>query len=221
MNSIRGKIFQSKRIQVDFASKVFLTRFLDSNNRSEPGSSLTRMFQSTGCFFLKENCIFFFLVSNISHNSSSTNNKKLIKSDKDEDANTERIFDWLRRNHHSNDGKQKKSKKKVFPTKDIPLTSDFSFIQTDIRLEVYSASYTQSINSIRLPIPQFVKSLNKAPNILNPKAHLKHFSIKNDEQSLVQKELDEKIILLDPNLDEIERNSSLLSSTTAVEQNSM
>lgn len=77
--------------------------------------------------------------------------------------------------------------------------------------------------------------MNKAPIILNPKAYLKHFSIKNNEQSLIQKVLDEKIVLLEQNMDEIERDSSLSSSTiiqtpqnnacqtltTAVKQNSM
>jgi hypothetical protein len=169
-----------------------------------------------------------FLVPNISQHLPD--HKKMIKSDTDEDENTERIFDWLRYNHHSNDGDHEHKKelkrvtnphrlpKKIFRTKNIPLQSDSEFIHTDVRLKVYSSLCNQSINPIHLPLPQFAKSLMKPtdiPIILNPKAHLKHFSLglnntKTDNDAvLTQKELDKRIRLLDEQM----RDNSLLLST--------
>lgn len=109
----------------------------------------------------------------------------------------------------------KKDSKKIFQTKIIPLESDSSFIQFDVRLKIYSSRNDQSIKSIRLPFPNFAKSLIKSKNnsiILNPKAYLKH-SLKED--LFINKELDERIKLLDK---QIQISSSVLSSIKPLER---
>jgi hypothetical protein len=121
-----------------------------------------------------------------------------------------------------------KDLKKIFQTKNIPLESDSLFIQSDIRLKVYSSSYKQTINSICLPLPYFAKKLNNSI-IINPKAHLKHLlnniSIKqesiNNEDLLINKEFNERIKLLDKQLDEINRNQNIQTSSLAIKYNSM
>jgi len=171
--------------------------------------------------------------SSSSSNHSSINHKKLIKSDTDKHANTSRIFDWLMQNHHSNinhDDEEEHSeehlsnlklienKKKIFQTKIIPLQADSLFIQSDIRLKVYSSLYIQSINSIRLPLPQFAKK-----SIINSKTNLK-ISIKKEDfhndDLLINKEIDQRIKLLDKQIYDINQNqnlqiSSLLTTHTA------
>jgi hypothetical protein len=102
--------------------------------------------------------------------------------------------------------------KKIFQTKIIPLESDSSVVQTDIRLKIYSSQNDRSIKSICLPFPNFAKTLIKSSHrsmILNPKAYLKH-SLTEDLS--INKELDERIKLLDK---QIQISSSVLSSTMA------
>jgi len=119
--------------------------------------------------------------------------------------------------------------KNIFQTKNIPLQTDSLFIQSDIRLKVYSSSYKQSINSICLPLPYFAKNLTKTinnPIIINPKAHLKHnISIKqesiNTEDLLINKKLNERIKLLDKQLDEINRNQNIQTSSLTINTNPM
>jgi hypothetical protein len=157
--------------------------------------------------------------SSSSSNHSSINHKKLIKSETDKHANTERIFDWLMQNHHSNindhdeehSEEQISNLKKNFQTKIIPLeATDSSLIQSDIRLKVYSSRNDQSIKSICLPFLNFAKTLIKSSNtsmIINPKAYLKHSL---NEDLFINKELDERIKLLDK---QIQISSSVLLST--------
>ncbi|CAF2584300.1 unnamed protein product [Rotaria sp. Silwood2] len=226
INCIRGKRFQSKRIQVDFAiSNISLS----SRNQTRHNFS-----------------------SSLNHNS--INHKKIIQSETDKNANTERIFDWLMQNHRSkiNDDEVKKYSKeqilhlkqienkkksneistsntnsyqllqKIFPTKNIPLESDSSFIQTDIRLQIYSSQCNQLINSICLPLPKFARILTKSSNIsntFNSKAYSKDLSFqlnnistnKSNEDLSLCRELNERIRLLDEQIDEFNRNSCLLS----------
>lgn len=173
--------------------------------------------------------------SSITHHhssSSSSNHKELIKSDSDEHANTSRIFDWLMKNHHSNvnddedDHSEKQisnsklienKKKEIFQTKIIPLTSDALLIQSDIRLKIYTSLYKQTINSICLPLPKFAQYLSKNSIIINPKAHLKHLLIKQQtiqhEDFVIDKELNERIKLLDKQLDQINQNQNIQTST--------
>ncbi|CAF1040406.1 unnamed protein product [Rotaria sp. Silwood1] len=282
INSMRGKKFQSKRIQIDFASKLFITKFSDIiqeiNNKKNNNQSTNRPHQSDQCNYSKisHSESSSLTLSNISlsgrnetrhHLSSSLNHdsinhKNIIKSEADKNANTERIHDWLMRNHHSNahddeikeypeeqvlylkqiENKKKLNEiatsnensyhllKKTFPTKIIPLESDSSFIQTDIRLQVYSSQSNQLINTICLPFPKFAKILTKSSNILNvfdSKTHFKDLSFElnnlsteknliytnqNNEDLSIHKEFDERIRLLDEKIDEFNRNSSLLSS---------
>ena len=177
---------------------------------SEPGSSITR-------HSIRRH-------SSSSSNHSSINHQKLIKSETEKHANTERIFDWLMQNSHStihtNEEETSEEQlnkkiipigsKKIFQTKIIPLEADPLFIQSDIRLQIYSSNNNQSIKSIRFPYPNFAKTLIKSSNyamILNPKAYFK-YSL--NEDLTVSKELDERIKRLDQ---QIQITSSVLSST--------
>jgi hypothetical protein len=199
--------------------KFFIISFLLISRYSKESDTNSSVIQNPTCHHS----------SSSSSNHSSINNKKLIPSDTNTHANTERIFDWLMQNHHSNVNNheeesseeqisnikiienQKDSKeisKKIFQTKLIPLESNSLFIQSDIRLKVYSSLFNQSIKSIHLPFPKFAKNLiTKSSNhsiILNPKAHLKHLlnniSTKqesNNEDFLINQQIDERIRLLD------------------------
>ncbi|CAF1050257.1 unnamed protein product [Rotaria sordida] len=271
INSIRGKKIQSKRIQVDFASKILITRFSDiiqeTNNKKNNNQSTNRSHQChdtkthhaessltpSNINLLNRNETHHHLSSSL--NYDSINHKKIIKSETEKNTNTEHICDCLMQNHHLNinhndvkeypkkqiENKKKLNEisisntnsyhsfKKVFPTKIIPLESDSSFVQTDIRLQVYSSQYNQLINSIYLPFPKFAKISTKSLNILNKfnsKAHLEDLSFQlnnistkkdlvntnmNNKDLSIHKELNERIKLLDENIDEFNRNSSLLS----------
>ncbi|CAF3427271.1 unnamed protein product [Rotaria sp. Silwood1] len=268
INSMRGKKFQSKRIQIDFASKLFITKFSDiiqeinnkKNNYSKISHSESSSLTLSNISLSGRNETRHHLSSSLNHDS--INHKNIIKSEADKNANTERIHDWLMQNHHSNahddeikeypeeqvlylkqiENKKKLNEiatsnensyhllKKTFPTKIIPLESDSSFIQTDIRLQVYSSQSNQLINTICLPFPKFAKILTKSSNILNvfdSKTHFKDLSFElnnlsteknliytnqNNEDLSIHKEFDERIRLLDEKIDEFNRNSSLLSS---------
>ena len=103
----------------------------------------------------------------------------------------------------------KKESKTIFQTINIPLESNSLFHLSDIRLKIYPSLNNQLIQPIYLPFPNFAKSLIKTSNksnILNPKAHLKHllndFSIKQEDTS-IHKELDERIKLLDKQLEQM------------------
>jgi len=187
-----------------------------------------------------------------SSDHSSMNQSKIIKSDTDNDTtNTERIFNWLMLNHHSNVNNDEEENpvgklsietkkqsndilvnktnshhlsKKIFQTKNIPLESDPSFNQFDIRIKVYSSMSNQSINSIHLPLPQFAKTLIKTSNnpiVLNPKAYLRRISLESTKQEFINEdisEFDERIRSLDKQIYEINRKNSLLSSATLFEK---
>ena len=69
-------------------------------------------------------------------------------------------------------------------TKTIPLESDVSYDQLDVRLRSYPSLFNDHIESIRLPFPQFafenIKTSSTSARVLvvlNPKAHLKHSSL--------------------------------------------
>ncbi|CAF0747547.1 unnamed protein product [Adineta steineri] len=128
INLIRGKKIQSKRIQVDFASKILVTTFSDiieeTNNKKNNDRRTSRSHQSDrhskasdiGSSLNLSNIISPSVNQSRHYSSSSLehdsiNQKKLIKSDSDKDANHERIFDWLMQNQHLNinDNDQEKS----------------------------------------------------------------------------------------------------------------
>ena len=76
-------------------------------------------------------------------------------------------------------------------TKTIPLDSNTSYDQLDVRLKSYPSLFNDHIESVRLPFPQFafehIKSSTTASNVLvvlNPKAHLKHSSLGLNNPSL-------------------------------------
>ena len=61
------------------------------------------------------------------------------------------------------------NKKKIHHIKMIPLQSNCLFIQSDIRLKIYSNEYQQSIHSKRFLLPEFAKN----SSISNPNGHFK------------------------------------------------
>jgi hypothetical protein len=100
----------------------------------------------------------------------------------------------------------------------IPLESNSLLIQSDIRLKFYSSLSNQKIKSIHLPLPQFAKTLTKLSNnsiILNPKAHLKHL-LNNNQDLLIHKELNQKIKLLDKQIDQTIQISPAVLTNSSV-----
>lgn len=162
-----------------------------------------------------------------SSNHSSINQKKTIKSDTDEHASTERIVDWLMHNPHTianedevdeEEEQQQQQQptniktvetKKSSQTKIIPLENDSSVNLMDRRLKIESTFDRQSM---RFRIPSFARKLMKLSNNLDPKTQLK--SIFNEttmkqEDLVLQKQLDERIKLLDQQIDEINRTQTI------------
>lgn len=119
--------------------------------------------------------------------------------------------------HHHNSEEQIENTKKpdTFKTKIIPLVADSLFIHSDIRLKIYTTSYKQTINSICLPLPKFAQD----SIIINPKAHYKHFLTKKPNETILDKELNERIKLLDKKIDQINQTKTIQTST--IKSNSM
>ena len=167
-------------------------------------------------------------LSSSSSNHSSINQKKMIKSDTDEHASTERIVDWLMHNPHTtvNDDEVDEEEeqqqrqqqqtniktvetKKSSQTKIIPLENDSSLNLIDTRLKIESTFDRQTM---RFRIPNFARKLITLSNNFDPKAQLK--SIFNEttmkqEDLALQKQLDERIKLLDQKIDEINRTQTI------------
>ena len=158
--------------------------------------------------------------SSPSSDSSINHKKSNIKPERDKHASTERIFDWLMQNSHptikntDEETAAKPSKpipltaKKIFQTKIIPLDADPLFPHADIRLKIDPSLHNQCLRSMSFPFPNFAKHLLKPLQrsiILNPKAYLKHTL---NEEIPADKELDERIKLLDQ---KIQISTSVLS----------
>ena len=182
----------------------------------------------------------YFLASNLNSSNpyhSPPSDQTFIEQTKmteSEPNNIERIFDWLLVNEKQSDSKGLHVKKQasapqstqvVFRTRTIPLESDRSVIQSDIRLKVYASMAYQFLKPIHLPFPEFAKTLVKSSSrtmILNPKAHLKHLSVElnnTNEDLPLQKELDERIKRLDKQIGEVNQQNSFCSSLERLPMN--
>ncbi|CAF3588991.1 unnamed protein product [Adineta steineri] len=104
-------------------------------------------------------------------------------------------------------------------TKIIPLDSNSSYDQLDVRLKSYPSLFNDHVDLIRLPFPQFafehIKTSTTSSNVLvvlNPKAHLKHSSLGlNNPSSTINATKHETSI--DTNLSNI-TNTTISTSTT-------
>ncbi|CAF0947570.1 unnamed protein product, partial [Adineta ricciae] len=231
---IRGQTFDGKRLQVDFASSLFIEQFADlirqtneKKNNSQRTYPLDRRYSKisdSDSSIIPSNLT----SSNPFHSPSSDQTFiEQTKMTESEPNNIERIFDWLMVNGKQSDSKGLHVKKQasvprsnqvVFRTRNIPLESDQSVVQSDIRLKVYASMADQLPKPIHLPFPEFAKTLVKSSfktMILNPKAHLKHLSAElnsNNEDLPLPKELDERIRQLDKQIGEVNQQNSFFSS---------
>ncbi|CAF1171961.1 unnamed protein product [Adineta ricciae] len=238
---IRGQIFDGKRLQVDFASSLFIEQFADlirqtneKKNNSQRTYPLDRRYSKisdSDSSIIPSN-----LTSSNPYHSPSSDQTFIeqTKVTKSEPNNIERIFDWLMVNETQSDSKEFHVKKQasvlqsnqvVFRTRNIPLESDRSLIQSDIRLKVYASMTDQFPKPIHLPFPEFAKTLMKSSSramILNPKAHLRHLSAElnnNNEDLPLPKELDERIRRLDQRIGEVNQQNSFFSSVERLPTN--
>ena len=160
--------------------------------------------------------------SSSSRHSSINHQKSNVKPERDKHANTERIFDWLMQNSHSTitnldeeilvKPANSSTTKKVLQTRIIPLDADPLFCHSDIRLKIDSSVNKQSLRSMSFLFPNFAKHLlksSKSSMIINPKAFFKHTL---NEDLSTDKELDERIKLLDQ---QIQISTSVLSLSIA------
>ncbi|UJR23641.1 hypothetical protein I4U23_026626 [Adineta vaga] len=133
MDLIRGKQFDYKRIQVDFASKLFIEKFSNIiRQTNEKKSNEQRTCQLDRRYSKVSDSESSVTLSNISSSSqhhpssdhSSINPKKLMKIEPIKDTNTERIFDWLMQNDRSsvnNDDEQEHPVEKKSEPNEIDL----------------------------------------------------------------------------------------------------